>query len=116
MKKRVKTTALLLSACMLSSLLWPAQTAEASDEGNTVVINEIESDDADGGNDWVEIINLGESDVNISGWFVTDDKGLERLDAGETWGLSEGTVLKAGEVLVLEDSIDFDLAWAGKIR
>lgn len=82
---------------------WQVQAAE-----NTIFLNEIESDDPNGGNDWVELVNAGESDVDISGWFVTDDKGLERLTAGETQPFPEGTVLAAGQVLVLEDASDFD--------
>lgn len=86
----------------------PLQYAQAADAENTVFINEIESSDANDGNDWIEIINAGTEDVDISGWFVSDDKKLERLDDNSIWRIVEGTVLKAGEVLVLEDSIDFD--------
>ena len=96
-----------LSALLAVSAVLPAAAVPAYAAENTVFINEIESDDPDGGNDWVEIVNTGDTAVDISGWFVTDDKGLERLP-GETWGLAEGTVLQPGAVLVLEDSVDFD--------
>ncbi|MBU9746876.1 lamin tail domain-containing protein [Lachnospiraceae bacterium ASD3451] len=92
----------------VSSPIQYAQTANAAETENTVFINEIESDDANGGNDWVEIMNAGETDVNISGWFVSDDKELERLEDGSAWRIAEGTVLEAGAVLVLEDGLNFD--------
>ena len=66
---------------------WKVQAAD-----QTVVINEIESDDPNGGNDWVEIVNTGSESVDLSGWFVTDDKGLERLEGNKTTPLPAGTV------------------------
>lgn len=89
-------------------VLSPLQYVQAAEPENTVFINEVESDDANGGNDWIEIINAGTTDVDISGWFVSDDKGLERLTDSSTWRIAENTVLKPGEVLVLEDAIAFD--------
>ena len=108
-RKKLIQRAFLLSgvaalAVTQTGIVWAAgDSTEPS-----VYINEIESDDADGGNDWIEIINAGSEDVDLSGWFATDDKGLERLTAGETTPLPQGTVLKAGSVLVLEDSVNFD--------
>ena len=109
MKKQIWISALgaVLAVTGILPAAAPVDTY-AADSENTVFINEIESDDPDGGNDWVEIINAGSTAVDISGWFVTDDKGLERLTEDKTWGIAEGTVLEAGAVLVLEDSIDFD--------
>ena len=86
--------------------LLPTECIQA--DTNMVFINEVESSDAGGGNDWIEIVNAGETDVDISGWFVSDDQKLNRLSDGSTWRIAEGTILKAGEVLVLEDTIDFD--------
>lgn len=108
-RKKLIQRAFLLSgvaalAVTQTGIVWAAgDSTEPS-----VYINEIESDDANGGNDWIEIINAGSEDVDLSGWFATDDKGLERLTAGETTPLPQGTVLKAGSVLVLEDSVNFD--------
>lgn len=81
---------------------WKVQADE-----RTVVINEIESDDPNGGNDWVEIVNTGSESVDLSGWFVTDDKGLERLTEAKTTPLASGTVLAPGERLVLEENLNF---------
>lgn len=112
MKKCKKNTWTCLFAAFTSATLAmsPLQYVQAAemDTNNTVFINEVESDDANGGNDWIEIINAGVTDVDISGWFVSDDKELERLEDGSAWRIADGTVLKAGEVLVLEDSINFD--------
>lgn len=108
MKKSGKK--ILLSSVMITALLagtFQAPSFVQAAEGSEILINEIESDAADGGNDWIEIINTGKEDVDISGWFVTDDKELERLDEGKTTPLAEGTVLKAGEVMVLEENSNF---------
>ena len=109
MKKSGKK--ILLSSVMITALLagtFQAPSFVQAAEGSESLINEIESDAADGGNDWIEIINTGKEDVDISGWFVTDDKELERFDTGETTPLAEGTVLKAGEVMVLEENSNFN--------
>ena len=108
MKKSGKK--ILLSSVMITALLagtFQAPSFVQAAEGSEILINEIESDAADGGNDWIEIINTGKEDVDISGWVVTDDKELERLDEGKTTPLAEGTVLKAGEVMVLEENSNF---------
>ena len=80
----------------------------AQDTGGTVVINEVESSDADGGNDWIEIINTGTASVDIGGWYVTDDGGTQRLTDGETTAFAEGTTLAPGQLLVLEEGTNFD--------
>lgn len=105
MKKQILCSSLsaLLAAAGILPAAMPVYAAE-----NTVFINEIESSDPNDGNDWIEIVNAGESAVDISGWFVTDDKGLERLTEGDAWKLTEGTVLQPGAVLVLEDSVNFN--------
>ncbi|HHT24064.1 MAG TPA: LPXTG cell wall anchor domain-containing protein, partial [Clostridiaceae bacterium] len=67
-----------------------------------IVINEVESEDANGGKDWVELYNYSTEDVNISGWIISDDKGLARLDDGSTNPFPEATIIKAGEFLVFD--------------
>ncbi|HBN00592.1 MAG TPA: hypothetical protein DD384_05180 [Firmicutes bacterium] len=86
------------------------QASESSSETKKALIkiNEVESKDANGGNDWVEIINIGDTEADLSGYFLTDDKGLERFDEKKTTPLAEGTKLGAGKVMVLEDTINFD--------
>ena len=77
-----------------------------------VFINEIESKDADGGNDWVEIINIGSSAVDVSGWYILDNDPEGHAD--ETTPLADGTTLEAGAVLVLEEGTDFDFGLGGE--
>lgn len=72
------------------------------------MINEVESDAPNKGNDWVEITNIGAAAVDISGWYLTDDKGEERKTEGKATPLAEGTVLDPGAFLVLEETVNFD--------
>ena len=92
----------------------PAIPVHAEEAASTVLINEIESNDPDGGSDWVEIINVGTEDADISGWFLTDDAGLERVSEGTAKPIAAGTVLAPGAVLVLEEGIDFDFGLGKK--
>ena len=103
-KKRVGILNMFIASTVLSQLA-PIQYVQASEVENTVYINEIESNDTVTDIDWIEIINTGNSDLDISGWFVTDDKGLERLADNEEWRIEDGTVLKAGEILVITHDV-----------
>lgn len=100
--------ALASIAMMISQMHYTVHAETESTSNNAILINEVESDDATGANDWVEIINTATVDVDISHWFISDNKELERVGDGTAWALPEGTVLKAGAVLVLEQDIDFD--------
>ncbi|TQR18251.1 lamin tail domain-containing protein [Psychrobacillus soli] len=104
MNKKKKRMSVLSVSLIASIVLSPMQFVQAAEVENTVFINEIESNDPVTDNDWIEIINTGNSDIDISGWFVTDDKGLERLTDSEEWRIADETVLKAGEILVIEHS------------
>ena len=105
MNKRKKRMSILNMFIIASIVISPMQYVQASEVENTVFINEIESNDAVTDIDWIEIINTGNSDIDISGWFVTDDKGLERLAENKEWRIEDGTVLKAGEILVIEHDV-----------
>ena len=113
----MKKTAKFLCAFLAAVMLLPSQalaagTASGSQtQQQSIVINEIESDDPEKGSDWVEITNIGTEAVNISGWYLTDDKGAERKTEGKTTALPEGTVLKPGEFLVLEETVNFDFGF-----
>lgn len=104
-KMKLKTKKRLMSTSFVSMMvLGQIQPILAIDTktGNTITINEIESNDDVTGTDWIEIYNAGTTDVDISNWFVVDDKGLDRLKEKEEWRIEQGTILKAGEVLVIE--------------
>ncbi|WP_162880774.1 lamin tail domain-containing protein [Paraliobacillus sediminis] len=112
-KKRIGILKMFIIASLVLQLS-PIQYVQASDVDNSVFINEIESNDTVKDIDWIEIINTGDKDINISGWFVTDDKGLERLADNEEWRIGEDTILKAGEILVIEHDVVLDNLSLGK--
>lgn len=110
----MRQTSKILSMLLAVAMLLPSQALAADGaledaaSKSTVVINEVESDAPNKGNDWVEIANIGSEAVNISGWYLTDDKGEERKTEGKTTPLAEGTILKPGAFLVLEEPVNFD--------
>ena len=106
----MKRIAGILSIALAIVLSFPIQAVASPSPSSqeAVVINEIESDDPNGGADWVELTNNGTSAVDVSGWFVTDDKGLERKTDGKTSPIAEGTILQPGAFLVLENGQAFD--------
>ena len=104
-KKWSRALSAVVAICLASSAL---QAVKAEAVVTTVYINEVESSDANGGNDWVEIVNSGSEAVDVSGWYITDDKGTERVDEGSAYPIPQGTVLEAGAVLVLEETVNFD--------
>ena len=110
MKQKTKALCAFLAAAMIlpSQVLAADELPESQEQRQSVIINEVESDAPDKGNDWVEITNIGTEEIDISGWYLTDDKGEERKTEGKTTPLAEGTKLKPGEFLVLEENINFD--------
>lgn len=76
--------------------------AELADE-KPVVINEVESSPVGGGKDYAEIYNRSNKDVDISGWYILDDKATVE----KTAKIKEGTILKAGEYYAFEEGVDF---------
>ena len=110
MKRTVRTLCAFLSAAMLapSQALAADTVTEAQTQKPSIVINEVESDAPNKGNDWVEITNISSEAVDISGWYLNDDKGEERKTEGKTTPLAEGTVLEPGAFLVLEETLSFD--------
>jgi len=76
-----------------------------------IVINEINyksSKDLEVG-DWIELYNNDDKDIDISGWKVKDDKE-------EAYIFEEGTIIKAGEYIVLAEKIaDFNAGFPSVI-
>jgi hypothetical protein len=68
-----------------------------------VAINEIESN-ADA-TDWVEVVNLGTTPVDISGWTLMDSDPAAH--AAETTPLPAGTILAPGAFFVFDGGKDF---------
>ncbi len=84
-----------------------SMNVKADEKDSQVLINELDSE-----NDWVEIINTGEMPVDISGMYITDDKGVERLENDEDGNpqinaVPSPTILNPGEVYVLEKDVHF---------
>lgn len=80
-----------------------------------VVVNEVQSDDAAGGPDWVELRNTGVEAVDVSEWILRDDDGLSERR------IAAGTVLEPGAFLVVETKdattgAGFGLGKADEIR
>ncbi len=112
MRKKVMR---ILSLCMVASMtLTPIQSVYAAEMTSVIKINEVESNEPTTDIDWVEIINTGTEAVDLSNWFITDNKDLERLAENEEWRIAEGTVLNPGEVLVIEHSDILDNLSLGK--
>ena len=110
----MKRTHRILSILLAAAMLLPSQAlaADIAPKSQTqqpsIVISEVESDAPNKGNDWVEITNIGTEPVDISGWYLTDDKGEERKTEGKTTPLAEGTVLAPGAFLIFEETVNFD--------
>ena len=59
-----------------------------------IVINEVNSQ----GDDFVELLNVGTSDVDVSGWVITDN------DPTHVFTFASGTVIPAGGLLLVGDA------------
>lgn len=77
--------------------------------GSPVILNEVESKDADGGPDWIELANPLDEPLDISGLVIRDDK-----DDSE-YVIAENTVIDALGYLVIDD-LDFGLGGADSVR
>lgn len=58
-----------------------------------------------GSSDWIKIQNLSNEDIDISGYFVSDDKGLGRI--GKYKPLADGTILAPGKTHKFKRGVDF---------
>ena len=96
---------ILLSLLLVLSFL-PINNISLASTGD-VVINEIESSAPNKGEGWVEIYNKGNVAVDISGWYITDDKDQSRLDNNETNPFPEGTLIEPGQFIVLKEGSEF---------
>ncbi|UFU02796.1 lamin tail domain-containing protein [Ruania suaedae] len=81
---------------------------QSYDAEESVAVNEVMSDDPDGGEDWVELINHGDAEVDLSGWILRDDDDLSALP------IAAGTTLEPGEFLVIETGVTDDGFGLGK--
>ncbi|MCI2956737.1 lamin tail domain-containing protein [Agromyces atrinae] len=96
MRSRRSPLIVLLAAAVGLPLVAGAPAAAA--EPATVAINEItQNSDA---TDWVELTNTGSSPVDLSGWWLKDDKD------DRVFALAAGTVLEPGAFLAIDVDVD----------
>lgn len=88
-------------SCSASCTLDTSECVEGEPASAGVVINEVTSQ----GDDNIELLNIGDAPVDLSGWIVSDDKGLERL-GDDAYIFPEGTIIAPGEYLVLVGGVD----------
>jgi hypothetical protein len=101
---RSKMKKLLVCAMLISLSITLCSQALA-----TVKINEISPDSWS--NDWIEIINIGESTINIEDWELRDSRD------SNTYPFPEDTYLNPNEILVIEQSeFDFRLGRSDSVR
>ena len=88
----------------------PGASNESSELFSPVCINEFQSTSGYGGpDDWVEIYNRGAASFDLSGCFLSDQRG-----DNTKWTFPQGSVLQPGEFLVVyEDALGFGFASEG---
>lgn len=101
---------ILIAASILSAAAFTSckddREPEVQESGVTgLYINEICS----GGTDWIELYNATDSDIDLSGFHLQDDKGTD-----EEYIFPDGETLGAGEFLVLEEgTFEFGISGNG---
>lgn len=70
-----------------------------------VVINEVEGKDDINQREYVEIYNRGSKAIDVSGWYITDNKS--RSKGSKTHPIKKGTVIKPGQFIVFESGVDY---------
>lgn len=95
-RKGMKSEKQLLTAVAVAALvLAPVQGADAANNVKAdypLVINEINS----APDDWVEFMNVGTADLDVSGYEIRDNSNDHRFK------IAEGTVVKPGELLLVK--------------
>src|SRR5262249_23930043 len=97
--------AALASLVLVLALLVVVASASA-----TVSINEVESDDPGGGNDWIELYNDGGAPVDIGNYVLKDNNN------GNVLTIPGGTMIAAGGFLVTDPQPAFGLGSGDSAR
>ena len=83
-----------LEACTPSADCgWEGNETDNVTEEAKVLFTEVAYDTESAGEEWIELYNPGNASVDVSGWQVRDNAG--------TYTVPEGTVIPAGETMVL---------------
>lgn len=69
---------------------------------NMVVINEVLAHSHDIAPDWIELFNSSSKDVDLGGWYLSDDP-----DVPMKYRIAEGTILPADGFLVFYEDLNF---------
>lgn len=78
---------------------------------NPVVINEVESKEAAGGADWIELANPTNEDIDVSGIVIKDN------DDEHIYTIPEGTLISANGFLVIDETeLGFGLGGEDSVR
>ena len=88
----------------------PHGTPGAGDDGlrpDAVVINEILAHSDEAPNDWIELLNTTDEDIDIGGWFLSDSP-----DNLEKYRIADGTQIQAGKYYILTEDDHFGPAFA----
>jgi len=89
---------------------WRASTRKGGSPGQydhglapgTVVINEVLAHSHAEASDWIELYNTTDSDIDISGWYLSDDSGQPFK-----YVIDDGTVIPAGGYRVFFEHLHF---------
>lgn len=75
----------------------PGNLASGEEWGVEIVLNEAMPDPLSGEHEWVELVNVGTAEVDLSGWTLSDDGGSGNVL------FPEGFILPGGRAVVLAD-------------
>ena len=108
-------TALIAAIAIATAGLIAAPVAASASVVPSIRINEVESNGGTPG-DWIELLNTGTVDVDLTGYVVKDDKDTS------SYVLPAGSIVAPGAFLVLDELIDgvghftFGLGGSDKVR
>lgn len=108
-------TALIAAIAIATAGLIAAPIAASAAPTASIRINEVESEHGTPG-DWIELLNTGTVDVDLTGYVVKDDKDTS------SYVLPAGSIVAPGAFLVLDELIDgvghftFGLGGSDKVR
>lgn len=72
---------------------------------NIIVINEVLAHSHDVAPDWIELLNNSSQDLDLSGWYLSDDP-----DVPMKYRIAEGTIIPGNGYLVFHEDLNFGLA------
>jgi len=93
-----RNLSIVFSICLLVGMIVPAY---AQTNYDNVVINEVDinpfGDDSVNVNEWIELYNPTDSDIDLGGWEIASTTGIKK-----TMTISSGTIIKSGEFLTYQ--------------